>query len=90
MMDKTSQPEGLVPGPAGVAAGRLLAVIPLMTVVNYSVQDTFGSNVFFWAGLEWFQRVLHSERMHERALVASSCFPASSWRSRFRSASSSR
>ena len=25
------------------------AVIPLMTVVNYSVQDTFGNNVFFWA-----------------------------------------
>lgn len=30
------------------------AVIPLMTVVNYSVQDTFGRNEFFWAGLEWF------------------------------------
>ncbi len=25
------------------------AVIPLMTVVNYSVQDTFGNNEFFWA-----------------------------------------
>jgi len=24
------------------------AVIPLMTVVNYSVQDTFGNNAFFW------------------------------------------
>ncbi len=31
------------------------AVIPLMTVVNYSVQDTFGNNVFFWAGLDWFR-----------------------------------
>jgi glycerol transport system permease protein len=39
------------------------AVIPLMTVVNYSVQDTFGQNVFFWAGLEWFDQMLHSERM---------------------------
>ncbi len=39
------------------------AVIPLMTVVNYSVQDTFGNNVFFWAGLEWFDEMLHSERM---------------------------
>jgi glycerol transport system permease protein len=39
------------------------AVIPLMTVVNYSVQDTFGSNAFFWAGLEWFQEMLHSERL---------------------------
>ncbi|SEN52080.1 carbohydrate ABC transporter membrane protein 1, CUT1 family [Pseudorhodobacter antarcticus] len=39
------------------------AVIPLMTVVNYSVQDTFGRNEFFWAGLEWFDEMLHSERM---------------------------
>jgi len=30
------------------------AVIPLMTVVNYSVQDTFGNNVFFWNGSDWF------------------------------------
>jgi len=39
------------------------AVIPLMTVVNYSVQDTFGNNQFFWAGLEWFKEMLRSERM---------------------------
>ena len=39
------------------------AVIPLMTVVNYSVQDTFGNNVFFWAGLDWFRDMLESERM---------------------------
>ena len=39
------------------------AVIPLMTVVNYSVQDTFGQNKFFWVGLEWFEEMLHSERM---------------------------
>tara|TARA_R110002020_G_scaffold6321_11_gene26616 strand:- start:3004 stop:3876 length:873 start_codon:yes stop_codon:yes gene_type:complete len=38
------------------------AIIPLMTVVNYSVQDTFGNNQFFWAGLEWFQDVLESDR----------------------------
>ena len=41
------------------------AVIPLMTVVNYSVQDTFGNNEFFWVGLEWFEEVLHSQRLHE-------------------------
>ncbi|WP_295314977.1 sugar ABC transporter permease [Roseobacter sp.] len=39
------------------------AVIPLMTVVNYSVQDTFGNNQFFWAGLEWFKVMLEEERM---------------------------
>jgi glycerol transport system permease protein len=38
------------------------AVIPLMTVVNYSVQDTFGNNQFFWAGTEWFQELLSSSR----------------------------
>jgi glycerol transport system permease protein len=39
------------------------AVIPLMTVVNYSVQDTFGNNVFFWTGLEWFRQMLNDDRM---------------------------
>ncbi len=40
------------------------AVIPLMTVVNYSVQDTFGNNEFFWAGLDWYKEILASERVH--------------------------
>lgn len=39
------------------------AVIPLMTVVNYSVQDTFGNNQFFWNGLDWFREVLGSDRI---------------------------
>jgi glycerol transport system permease protein len=41
------------------------AIIPLMTVVNYSVQDTFGNNEFFWAGLDWFDETLHSDRFWE-------------------------
>ena len=44
------------------------AIIPLMTVVNYSVQETFGDNVFFWAGVQWFQQVLTSERFHDALL----------------------
>lgn len=40
------------------------AVIPLMTVVNYAVQDTFGNNVFFWHGLGWFEDVLTDSRVH--------------------------
>jgi glycerol transport system permease protein len=40
------------------------ALIPMMTVVNYSVQETFGDNLFFWEGLRWFQEVLQSERFH--------------------------
>jgi len=41
------------------------AIIPLMTVVNYSVQETFGDNIFFWAGVTWFEEILNSERFHE-------------------------
>jgi glycerol transport system permease protein len=41
------------------------AVIPLMTVVNYSVNDTFGNNEFFWVGLEWFEEMVTSDRLHE-------------------------
>ena len=40
------------------------AIVPLMTVVNYSVQETFGDNVFFFEGVKWFEEVLHSERFH--------------------------
>lgn len=40
------------------------AVIPLMTVVNYAFQDTFGNNQFYWAGLEWFKDTLASDRIH--------------------------
>lgn len=39
------------------------AVLPLMTVVNYSVNDTFGNNVFFWTGLEWFEQTVTSDRL---------------------------
>ena len=38
------------------------ALVPMMTVVNYSVQETFGNNQFFWHGLGWFQDILRSER----------------------------
>lgn len=41
------------------------AVIPLMTVVNYSIQDTFGNNEFFFAGLEWFEEMMTSTRFHD-------------------------
>ncbi len=48
------------------------ALIPLMTVVNYSVQETFGNNEFFWAGSQWFSDILKSDRFHDalgRSLV---------------------
>jgi len=34
------------------------ALVPLMTVINYSVQDSFGNNQFFWNGVGWFSELL--------------------------------
>lgn len=39
------------------------SIIPMMTVVNYSFQDSFGGNDFFWVGLEWYRELLRSERL---------------------------
>ena len=40
------------------------AIIPLMTVVNYAFQETFGNNVFMWEGTRWFKQIMLSERFH--------------------------
>ena len=42
------------------------AIIPLMTVVNYSVQDTFGNNQFYWTGTEWFIEVTYGTKQNQR------------------------
>ena len=34
------------------------SLIPVMTVVNYSFQDSMGQNSFFWNGAGWFQNLL--------------------------------
>jgi glycerol transport system permease protein len=44
------------------------AVVPLMTVVNYAFNDTFGENEFFWNGLGWFEDMLDSDRLHDALL----------------------
>ena len=41
-----------------------------MTVVNYSVQDTFGNNQFFWIGVDWFQDLLDPRRTGGRFFEA--------------------
>ena len=51
-----------------VALVAFNAIIPLMTVVNFSVQETFGDNMFFWEGVTWFQQTLESERFHAALL----------------------
>ena len=40
------------------------AALPLFAVVNYSVQDVFYGNSFFWVGAQWFIEVLTSEAFH--------------------------
>jgi len=40
------------------------ALIPLMTVVNYSVQDIFGPGQRVFVGSEWFREILRDSRLH--------------------------
>jgi len=40
------------------------AIIPLMTVVNYSVQDILQPGMGFWVGTEFFERTLADEDLH--------------------------
>ena len=68
MIDKTSNPKAWLFVAPVVALVAFNAVIPLMTVVNYSVQETFGNNVFFFEGVKWFEAVLQSERFHASLL----------------------
>ena len=42
------------------------ALVPMMTVVNYSVQETFGDNLFFWQGLTWFEQILNVRAVSTR------------------------
>ena len=41
------------------------AIIPLMTVVNYSVQDIFGPGQRVFVGAEWFEEVLADHRLRD-------------------------
>ncbi len=41
------------------------AIIPLMTVVNYSVQDIFDPYTRYFVGTEWFKQVMLDERLHD-------------------------
>ncbi len=41
------------------------AIIPLMTVVNYSVQDVLGPNARFFTGTEWFHSILNDSALRD-------------------------
>ncbi|MEJ1995630.1 MAG: sugar ABC transporter permease [Limibacillus sp.] len=51
-----------------VALVAFNAILPLMTVVNYSLQESFGDNVFFWSGVQWYEQILNSDRFHDALL----------------------
>jgi glycerol transport system permease protein len=52
------------------------AVIPLMTVVNYSVQDILGPTQKVFVGAEWFRETLRDAELHAAFLrqIVFSCF----------------
>ncbi|MBY4676737.1 carbohydrate ABC transporter permease [Marinobacterium arenosum] len=52
------------------------AVIPLMTVVNYSVQDIFDQHTAYFVGAEWYREMLQDPRLHDsllRQFIFSGC-----------------
>jgi glycerol transport system permease protein len=44
------------------------AIIPMMTVVNYSVQDIFDQSSRYFVGADWFRQVLQDPRLHDSLL----------------------
>ncbi|WP_346829693.1 sugar ABC transporter permease [Pseudomonas abietaniphila] len=52
------------------------AIIPMMTVVNYSVQDIFDQSSRYFVGTDWFRQVLRDPRLHDsllRQFIYSAC-----------------
>src|SRR5437016_2676476 len=79
-MDKTINPKAWFLVLPVFLVVAFSAVLPLMTVVNYSMQDTFGNNQFFWNGVGWFKELL------DPTTDLGSRFLASLWRNLFFSA----
>ena len=52
------------------------AIIPMMTVVNYSVQDIFDPSTRYFVGTEWYREILADPRLHDslvRQFIYSFC-----------------
>ena len=41
------------------------AIVPIMTVVNYSVQDIFDQNTAYFVGAEWYKEMLRNTHLRE-------------------------
>ena len=52
------------------------AIVPMMTVVNYSLQDIFDQSSRYFVGADWYRQVLGDERLHDsllRQFIFSAC-----------------
>ena len=62
------------------------AIVPLMTVVNYSVQDIISPERRVFVGVEWFAAVMRDEELHAALCARSpSLWPFCWWKSRWAS-----
>lgn len=46
----------------------LVGIVPLMTIVNYSVHDIFTLPAKHWVGAEWYREIIQSERFRNSLL----------------------
>jgi glycerol transport system permease protein len=56
--------------------GAFSAILPMMTVVNYSGQDIFDSSTRFFVGADWYRQILNDPRLHDsllRQFIFSGC-----------------
>ncbi|MEO8837362.1 MAG: sugar ABC transporter permease [Herbaspirillum sp.] len=44
------------------------AILPLMTIVNYSVQDILGPTRSVFVGMDWFKQIMRDSELHEALL----------------------
>ncbi len=44
------------------------SALPMLTVVNYSLQDVFAGDQFVWAGAQWFEQTLRSTEFYHALL----------------------
>jgi glycerol transport system permease protein len=52
------------------------AIVPMMTVVNYSVQDNVDHSTRYFVGVDWYKQVLQDTRLHDsllRQFIFSGC-----------------
>jgi glycerol transport system permease protein len=65
------------------------AIVPLMTVVNYSVQDIISPERRVFVGTEWFKAVMRDEDLHgallrQMGFSLACCWWRFRWASRWR------